>query len=91
MKVICLPPATPPALTPLHAVKPGRVVCYTDLQGKPHYYLVAKLTALELKHVAVPDDKRMLTNLETGRVVLKSAALMVYFTSCSAESYLTSN
>lgn len=91
MKVICLPSDTPPAPTPLHAVKPGRVVCYTDLQGKPHYYTVNKLSPLEAKCLIVPEGKCMLTNLETGRVVLKAATLMVHYTSCTADCYLTHN
>jgi hypothetical protein len=89
MKVICLAHATLPEPTPLHAVKPGRVVCYNDLDGKPHYYITTKLSRLEQEFIAVPEGKRMLTNLETGRVVLKADTLLVYFTSCSADAYLT--
>lgn len=74
--------------TCLLAVKPGRVVRYNDMEGKPAYYLIPKWSKLEASQLTVPEGKRMLVNLETGRVVFKNENLLVYLTSCSAEAYL---
>lgn len=90
MQVIDVSQSSDPAAVPLCTAKPGRVVCYADLDGVKNYYLVPKWTKLEDQRIAVPSGKRMLTNLETGRVVFKSETLMVYLTSCTAEAYLRS-
>lgn len=75
---------------PLRTVKPGRVVCFADLEGCKNYYLVPKFSKLELTGIHTPPGKRMLVNLETGRAVFKSENLAVYLASCTAEVYLRS-
>lgn len=88
MKVVCDTSDLFPAV-PLASVKSGRVVCFFDLDENPAFYQVAKLTALESEAITVPHDKRLLVNMETGRVVLKSSSLQVYLTSCTASAYPT--
>jgi hypothetical protein len=90
MQVIDVTQSRAVSAVPLYSAKPGRVVCFADLEGVKNYYLVPKWTKLEAAQICVPAGKRMLTNLETGRVVFKSETLMVYLTSCTAEAYLRS-
>lgn len=88
MQVIDTTQSPPPATVLLRHVKPGRVVCFADLEGQKNYYITPRWTGLEA--IPVPEGKRMLVNLETGRAVFKSENLAVYLTSCTAEVYLRS-
>lgn len=89
MKVSCITPEVQFPPVPLKSIKPGRVVRYDDLGGVAEFYEVTKLSALELAHIAIPPDKQLLVNLRTGRVVIKHSSMLVYPTSCSAETYYT--
>lgn len=88
MQVIDVSQSTGTKPVPLRNVKSGRTVMFRDPQGVPNYYLTTKWSKLEANNIVLPLDTRMLVNLETGRVVFKADSLLVYLTSCTAESYL---
>ena len=89
MKVSGLSPALQFQPVALETVKPGRVVCYDKLDGTPEFYLVTKMSSLEMPFIALPPDHKLLVNLLTGRAVIKHGRLQVHPTSCTAETYYT--
>lgn len=70
----------------LSDVNPGRTVQLENPEGVPGYYQVCKFTPNESNISPVP-GKRMLVNLETGRVVMKPGNLQVMLLSATAKTH----
>lgn len=82
-----LPPSgEPSALVPLSSLRPGRTIELASPTGRLAYYKIAKVTSRE--HSIIPvEGKVLLLNLETGRILLKPAHLMVRPLSATAKTH----
>lgn len=62
-------------LKPLHRIKAGKLIELVSPTGDSSVYLINRVTKVE--NIIIPFEKTMLTNMATGRIVVKGSNLMV--------------
>ena len=76
---------TPDNSVRLGLVKSGKLVELISPEGKPAYYMVCRST--EVESVKLKQDRVMLANLSSGRIVFKFNHLPVFEVSCETATH----